>query len=125
MPEIVPVPVLNGKLDEYLFVTQWDTQRLYLYDPLGEDPEGVWNLELNIRALVKPVGVKPDDSSVTIRHKLLLAYECAMHILEEMKVHWVKYPELTLGGEVIRGMDGSARLVSEARVELVIGVTNE
>jgi hypothetical protein len=123
MPEIVPVQVLGGKLDEYLFITQWDTERLYLYDPTEGDLGG--GLELNIRALVKPVGVKPGDSSVIIRHKLLLAYECAMHILEEMKVHWVRYPELLLGGEVIRNTDGSTRLVSEARVELVIGVTNE
>jgi hypothetical protein len=122
MPEIVPLQVLGGKLDEYLFVTQWDTQRLYLYEPHGNVSNA---LELSIRALVKPVGVKPDDSSVIIRHKLLLAYECAMHILEEMKVDWVRYPELLLGGEVIRNTDGSTRLVSEARVELVIGVTNE
>jgi hypothetical protein len=117
MPNIERVPVLGGKLDEYLCVTQWEVQNLYSLRMPMMDGDTRLDAALRVCAVVKPVGVRQEDSDVTIRHKLLLAYECAVHILEEMQVQWLDYPELSFGGRVVHLPGGGQHLVTEATTD--------
>jgi hypothetical protein len=116
--------VFRQRLDEYLWVTQWELMGTYSLNPMmdGGTP---FSTELRVCATVKPVGVVRGDSDVAIRHKLLLAYECVVKILEDMGVKWMAYPTLEIGGMVEYRFGGELQLISEARVELRMGVRSE
>jgi hypothetical protein len=117
-------PAFRQRLDEYLWVTQWELQGQYSMLP-GLHGASPFSTELRICAMVKPVGVQKGDSDVAIRHKLLLSYECVVKILTDMGVQWAAYPTLQIGGMVERTFDGKTHLITEARVELLMGVRNE
>lgn len=119
-------PEFKQRLDEYLWVTSWELMGQYdlRLNPLldGASP---FSTELRICAMVKPVGVQKGDSDVAVRHKLYTSYECVVKILTDMGVQWTEYPTFEIGGMVERTFSGKTQLITEARVELRMGVRNE
>jgi hypothetical protein len=114
---------LGGKLDEYLWITAWDLHTTVAVSSPVMLGTVTKQTILRVEAIVKPLGMHRDDTPAAIRHKLLMAYECAICIIEQMGVEWDRYPELTFSGQANR-FDGPPRLLTEARVDLWMVVTN-
>lgn len=106
---------LGGKLDEYLWIHSWQRNYVRAFASMREEL-----VDIEISGNVKPIGVQPEDSDVVVRHKLLLAYECALAEIKKQGYEHKSFPDLQFTGTVLNHLGGPQSLVVEAKFDFIL-----